>query len=72
MYKLGFEEVEEPEIKLPAFIGTRRKEGNSRKTSTPASLTTLKSMTVGVTTNCEKSLKKWKYQTTLPSLKKPV
>ena len=65
MYKLGFEEVEEPEIKLPAFIGTRRKERNSRKT--PASLTTLKSITVGITTNCEKSLKRWKYQTTLPA-----
>ena len=66
MYKLDFEEVEEPEIKLPAFIGTRKKEGNSRKTSTSASLTALKSITVGITTNCEKSLKRWKYQTTLP------
>ena len=40
MYKLGFEEIEEPEIKLPTFMGSWRKQENSRKTS--ASLTTLK------------------------------
>ena len=37
MYKLGFEEAEEPEIKL-TFAGSWRNQGNSRKTST-ASLT---------------------------------
>ena len=42
MYKLGFEEAEEPEIKLPVFVGSRGKQGSSRKTSTSASLTTLK------------------------------
>ena len=31
MYKLGFEEVEEPEIKLPAFVGSWGKQRNSRK-----------------------------------------
>ena len=31
MYKLGFKEAEEPEIKLPAFVGSWRKQGNSRK-----------------------------------------
>ena len=31
MYKLGFEEAEEPEIKSPTFIGSWRKQGNSRK-----------------------------------------
>ena len=36
MYKLGFEEAEEPEIKLPTFIGSWRKQGNSRKISTSA------------------------------------
>ena len=34
MYKLGFEEAEEPEIKLPTFAGSWRKQGNFRKTST--------------------------------------
>ena len=42
MYKLGFQEAEEPEIKLPTFVGSLRKQGNSRKTSISASLTTLK------------------------------
>ena len=41
MYKLGLEQAEEPEIKLPAFVGSWRKQGNSRKTSTSVSLTTL-------------------------------
>ena len=51
MYKLGFDEAEEPEIKLPTFIGSWRKQGNSRKTSTSASLTTLKPLTLWITTN---------------------
>ena len=42
MYKLHLEKVEEPEIKLPTFIGSQRKQGNSRKTSTSASLTMIK------------------------------
>ena len=65
MYKLGFDEAEEPEIKLPTFIGSWRKQGNSRKTSTSASLTTLKPLTLWITTNCEK-FKRQEYQTTLP------
>ena len=31
MYKLGFEEAEEPEIKLSTFIGSCRKQRSSRK-----------------------------------------
>ena len=38
MYKLGLEKVEEPEIKFPTFAGSHRKQGNSRKTFTSASL----------------------------------
>ena len=41
MYKLGLEKAEKSEIKLPTFVGLLRKQGNSRKTSTSASLTTL-------------------------------
>ena len=44
MYKLGLEKAEEPEIKLPTFIGAWRKQGNSIKTSISASLTMLKSL----------------------------
>ena len=46
IYKLGFEDTEEREIKLPTLIGSWRRQGNSRKTSTSASLTTLKPLTV--------------------------
>ena len=54
MFKLDLEKVEEPEIKLSTFIGSWRKQGNSIKTSTSASLTTLKLLTVWVTTTVEK------------------
>ena len=33
MYKLGIEEAEEPEIKLPTFAGSSKKQESSRKTS---------------------------------------
>ena len=39
MYKLDLEKAEEPEIKLPIFVRTYRKQGNSRKTSISVSLT---------------------------------
>ena len=38
MYTLDLEKSEEPEIKLPTPIGSQKKQGNSRKTSTSASL----------------------------------
>ena len=66
MYKLGFKESEETENKLPTLIGSWRKQGNFRKTSTFSSLTTLKPLTVWITTNCRKFLKRCGYQTTLP------
>ena len=66
MYKLGFEEAEESEIKLPTSIGSLKKQESFRKTSTYASLTMLKPLVVWITTNCGKFLKWWEYQTTLP------
>ena len=51
MYKLGFEETEEPEIKLPTFVGSWRKQGSSRKTYSSASLTTLNPLTLWITRN---------------------
>ena len=49
MCKLGLEKAEEPELKLPAFVGSWRKQENSRKKkSTSTLLTTLKPLTVGV------------------------
>ena len=65
MLKLDLEKAEEPEIKLPASIGSQKKQGNS-KTSTSASLTALKPFTVWITTNYGNFLKRWEYQTTLP------
>ena len=56
MYKLGFEETEEPEIKLSPAVGSWRKQRNSRKTSISVSLTMLKPLIVWVTTNCGKFL----------------
>ena len=53
MYKLDLEKAEEPEIKLPTFITSQRKQEDSRKTSTSASLTTLKLLTAWITTNCK-------------------
>ena len=47
--------------------GSWKKQENSRKTSTSASLTMLKLLTVWITTNCGKFLKRWEYQTTLPA-----
>ena len=42
MFKLDLEKAEEPEITLPIFVGSQKKQENSRKTPTSASLTTLK------------------------------
>ena len=66
MYKVDLEKAEEPGIKLSTFIGSKRKQGSSRKTSTSASLTMLNCLTVWITTNCGKFFKRWEYQTTLP------
>ena len=65
MVKLDLEKVEEPEIKLPTSIESSEKQDNSRKTSTSALLTMPKPLTVWITTNCGKFVKRWEYQTTL-------
>ena len=39
MLKLHLEKAEEPEIKLPTSVESQKKQQNSRKTSTSASLT---------------------------------
>ena len=40
MCKMGLEKAEELEIKFPTLSGSWRKQGNARKTTTSASLTT--------------------------------
>ena len=60
----GFRKAEEPETKLPTSAGSQKNEENSRKTSTCASLTMPKPLTVWITINCGKFLNRWEYQTT--------
>ena len=66
MFKLDLEKADEPEIKLPTSVGSYKRQESSEKNSTSVLLTTLKSLTVWLTTNCGKVLKRWEYQTTLP------
>ena len=67
MFKLDLEKAEEPEIKLPASVGSLKKQESSRKTSNCSLLTMPKPLTVWIATNCRTFLKKWEYQTTLPA-----
>ena len=64
MFKLDLEKAEEPDIKLPTSFGSQIKQESSRKTSTSASLTMPKPLTVWITTSCGKFLKRWDYHTT--------
>ena len=65
--QVGFRKGRGTKIKLPTSTWSQKKQGNSKKSSTSASLTTLKPLTVWITTNCGKFLKRWEYQTTLPA-----
>ena len=56
MFELDLGKAEEEEIKLPAPVGSQKKQDSSRKTSISVSLTVLKHLTVWITTNCEKFL----------------
>ena len=57
MSKLGLENEEEPDIKLPTFAGSQKKQENSRKISTSVSLTM--PLTMWVITNCGKLFRRW-------------
>ena len=50
MFQLDLEKVEEPEIKLPTSVESSKKQ-DSRKISTSALLTTIKPLTMWITTN---------------------
>ena len=67
MFKLDLEKAEELEIKLPTFVGSSKKQDNTRKTSRSALLIIAKALTVFITTNCGKFFKRWEYQTTIPA-----
>ena len=68
IYKLDLEKAEEPEIKLPTSIGSLKKGESCRKTPISALLTMPKPLTVCITTNYGKFLKRWEYHTTWPGL----
>ena len=67
MSKMVLEKAEEPEIKLPTSAGSSKKQESSRKTYISALLTMTKPLTVWITRNCGKFLKRWEYQTTWPA-----
>ena len=67
IFKLVLEKAENPEIQLPTFTGSSKKQENSRKTSIPALLTMPKPLNSWITINCGKFWKSWKYQTTWPA-----
>ena len=55
MFKLVLEKVEEPEIKLPTFAGSSKKQESSRKTSISALLILPKPLTMWITKTVENS-----------------
>ena len=58
MFNLDLGKAEEPEIKLSISVGSQKKQWNSRKTSTSASLTTLMPLTMCITKKLWKILKR--------------
>ena len=67
MFRLDLEQAGEPETKLLTSIGWLKKQESSRKASTSALLNITKLLTVWITINCGKFLKRWEYQTTWPA-----
>ena len=67
MFKMVLEKAKEPEIKLPIYAESSKKQESSRKTSISALLTMPKPLTVWITINSGKFWKRWEYQTTWPA-----
>ena len=66
MFKLDLEKAEEPEVKLSTSVVSSKKQ-EFQKNIYFFFMTTLKPLTVWITTNCGKFFKRWEYQTTLPA-----
>ena len=62
--KLVLEKAEEPEIKLQHLLDHLKSKRVAEKKSISALLTTLRPLTVWITTNCGKFLKLCEYHTT--------
>ena len=65
-FKLDLEKSEEPEVKLPTFTGSWKRQESFRKTSISALLTVPKPLTVCITVKCGKFWKRWEYLSTWP------
>ena len=61
----GFRKAREPRDQIANIHWIMEKQESSRKTSTSALLTIPKPLTVWITTNCGKFLKRWQKKTTL-------
>jgi len=66
-YKLNLEKQRNQKSNFQHQPDHRKNKGIPEKTSTSASLTMLKHLTVWITTNCGKFFKRWGYQTTWPT-----
>ena len=70
IFKLDLEKAEEPETKLPTSVGSSKKQEREKKEKARefqkkiCFLTMPKPLTVWITTNCGKFLKRWEYPTT--------
>ena len=63
----GFRKDRGTRDQIANFPWITEKAREFQKKSTSASLTTLKSLTVWITTNCGKFLKRWEYKIALPA-----
>ena len=66
-FQAGFRKSRGTRDQIAKSTGSSKKQESSRKTSTSALLNMPKPLTVWITTNCRKFLKRWEYQTTLPA-----
>ena len=67
MFKLVLEKAEEPEIKLPTYTGSSKKQESSRKNIYFCFLDYTKAFDCVDPINCGKFWKRWEYQTTWPA-----
>ena len=65
MYKLRLEKAEEPEIKLPPFIWSQKKQEHSRKKIYLCFIEYAKVFDCWSQNSCGKFFKNWEYQTIL-------
>ena len=67
MFKLDLEKEEEQEIKLPTSAGSLKKAKEFQTNIYYCFIDYAKALTVWITTNCGKFLKRWEYQATRPA-----